>query len=100
MNTIDFSPTAYTVKHPGNGREIRYEATMYPQMVGAAARVYTQLVDQYPNLAQFVVPDHFVQEYCRAYESGLYGGSRGFSVDDLSPFLRLAEVGARQAKFS
>ena len=50
MSTIDFSPTAYTVKSPGSGKIMRYESGMYPQMVGAAEREYMQLADEFPNL--------------------------------------------------
>lgn len=99
MSTIDFSPTAYTVKSPGSGKIMRYESGMYPQMVGAAEREYMQLADEFPNLSRFVVPDHFVQEYCRAYDSNLYSGGGGYGIQGIAHFLMLAERGAGQAQF-
>jgi hypothetical protein len=99
MSTIDFSPTAYTVKSPGSGKIMRYESGMYPQMVGAAEREYIQLADEFPNLSRFVVPDHFVQEYCRAYDSNLYSGGGGYGMQGIAHFLMLAERGAGQAQF-
>lgn len=99
MSTIDFSPTAYTVKSPGSGKIMRYESGMYPQMVGEAEREYIQLADEFPNLSRFVVPDHFVQEYCRAYDSNLYSGGGGYGVRGIAHFLMLAERGVGQAQF-
>lgn len=98
MSTIDFSPTDYTVKSPGSGRIMRYESSMYPQMVGAAEREYTQLADEFPNLSRFVVPDHFVQEYCRAYDSNLYSGMGGYGMNGIAHFLMLAERGVGEAQ--
>jgi hypothetical protein len=51
-------------------------------------------------MARFVVPDHFVQEYCRAYDSSCWGGSGGYSLDSAGVFFRLAEKGLGQARFS
>jgi len=100
MSTIDFSPTAYTVTKPGKGDQGRYTEEQFPYAYGDAKRFYTELATKYPNLARFVVPDHYIQEYCREYDRGLYSGSRGFGTDNLDAFFRLAEVGAGQAKFS
>jgi hypothetical protein len=47
-----------------------------------------------------VVPDHFVQEYCRDYDSNLYSGGRGFGVSGDRAFFRLAEKGLGVAQFS
>jgi hypothetical protein len=99
MSTIDFSPTAYTVKSPGSGKTTRYESSMYPHLVGEASREYTRLADEFPNLSRFVVPDHFVQEYCRAYDSNLYSGGGSYGMQGIAHFLMLAERGVGQAQF-
>ena len=99
MSTIDFSPTAYTVKSPGRGKTTRYESSMYPHLVGEASREYTRLADEFPNLSRFVVPDHFVQEYCRAYDSNLYSGGGSYGMQGIAHFLMLAERGVGQAQF-
>jgi hypothetical protein len=54
----------------------------------------------YPHLAVKVVPDHFVQEYCAADDSGSWSGFGG--VDDdavLEIFLGLLETAAIQGTF-
>ena len=99
MSTIDFSPTSYTVKSPGSGKTTRYETSMYPHLVGEASREYTRLADEFPNLSRFVVPDHFVQEYCRAYDSNLYSGGGSYGMQGIAHFLMLAERGVGQAQF-
>ena len=99
MRTIDFSPTAYTVKSPGSGKTTRYETSMYPHLVGEASREYTRLADEFPNLSRFVVPDHFVQEYCRAYDSNLYSGGGSYGMQGIAHFLMLADRGVGQAQF-
>lgn len=99
--TIDFTPTAYTVKDPGNGEQRRYtEDERSSYAIETARRHFIELTEEYPALARFVVPDHYVQEYCRAYDNNLYGGGGGYGVDRLRPFLRLADRGAEQAKFN
>lgn len=99
MSNIDFSPTAYTVTKPGKGEQGRYTEEQYPYAFKDAIRYYTELAEYYPNLARFVVPDHYIQEFCLEYERGLWSGSRGFGTDRYTPFFRLAERGAGQAQF-
>jgi hypothetical protein len=100
MSNIDFTPTAYTVKSPGNGQPRRYEGDDWKNAVANAKVELAQLTNEYPNLARFVVPDHFVQEYCRDYDSNLYSGGRGFGVSGDRAFFRLAEKGLGAAQFS
>lgn len=100
MDSIDFTPTTYTVKSPGNGKTRRYEGEYWEQAITDAKVELAQLINEYPNLARFVVPDHFVQEYCRDYDSNLYGGGRGFGVSGKGAFFRLAEKGLGAARFS
>jgi hypothetical protein len=100
MSNIDFTPTAYTVKSPGNGQLRRYEGDDWKNAVANAKVELAQLTNEYPNLARFVVPDHFVQEYCRDYDSNLYSGGRGFGVSGDRAFFRLAEKGLGVAQFS
>ena len=101
MSNIDFSPTAFTVKDPGNGKERRYEAVHYPQRVADAQRVFTQFADQYPTLAATMVPDHFIQLFCRAQDSASWSGEWGVSYEKQQViFLGLAEDSARQNRFS
>jgi hypothetical protein len=100
MSNIDFTPTAYTVKSPGNGQPRRYEGDDWKNAVANAKVELAQLTNEYPNLARFVVPDHFVQEYCRDYDSNLYSGGRGFGVNGDRAFFRLAEKGLGAAQFS
>ena len=101
MSTINFAPTAYTVKDPGNGKERRYEATHYPQRVADAQRVFTQFADYYPTLAGTVVPDHFVQLFCRAQDNASWSGGYGVSYETQQGiFLNLAEEAAKRNRFS
>lgn len=99
--TIDFTPTAYTVKSPADGKPCRYtEEKLGPYAIKTAQRHFVELTEAYPGLARFVVPDHYVQEYCRAYDNNLLLSVGGYGVDRLRPFLRLADRGAEQAKLN
>lgn len=98
--TIDFTPTAYTVKSPYDGMSRRYENEHWLTTIETARQHFIELAEEYPSLARFVVPDHYIQEYCRLYDSNLYGGGGGYGVDRIRPFLRLADRGAEQAKFN
>lgn len=100
MSNIDFTPTAYTVRSPGNGQARRYEGDEWKYAIVGAKRELDRLVETYPNLARFVVPDHFVQEYCRVYDSNLYSGGRGFGVHGDRAFFELAEKGLAEDKFN
>jgi len=101
MSTINFTPTAFTVSDPGNGKERRYEATHYPQRVADAQRVFTQFADYYPTLAGTVVPDHFVQLFCRAQDNASWSGGYGVSYETQQGiFLNLAEEAANRNRFS
>jgi len=100
MSNIDFTPTAYTVTTPGNGERGRYEGENWKYAIEGAKRELDRLVETYPNLARLVVPDHFVQEYCRVYDRNLWGGGRGFGVHGDRAFFELAEKGMGQAKFN
>jgi len=101
MSNIDFSPTAFTVKDPGNGKDRRYEAVTHPRSVADAARVFAQLAEAYPNLAATVVPDHFVQLFCRSQDSASWSGGWGVTYEQqLGIFLGLAEKAATQNRFS
>lgn len=101
MSNIDFSPTAYTVKDPGNGKERRYETVHHPQRVADAQRVFTQFTDHYPTLAGQVVPDHFVQLFCRAQDNASWSCSYGVSFEQQQfILLTLLEEAARQNRFS
>ena len=101
MTNIDFTPTAFTVKDPGNGKERRYEAVTHPRSVADAARVFTQFTELYPNLAAGVVPDHFIQLFCRAQDSASWSGGYGVSYEQqLGIFLNLAEEAAKRNRFS
>jgi len=101
MSTINFAPTAYTVKDPGNGKERRYEAAHYPQRVADAQRVFAQFADYYPTLAGTVVPDHFVQLFCRAQDNASWSGGYGVSYETQQGiFLNLAEEAAKRNRFS
>lgn len=97
MTNIDFSPTAYTVKNPGNGKPHRYDDN--DGYTEDAKRELERLVEVYPNAARFVVGDHFVQEYCRAYDASCWSGSGGPRRGPLV-FFKLVETGLGQAKFS
>lgn len=98
MSTIDFTPTAYTVKSPGNGQSIRYEGEAWKHDLNEGRRWFESLAANYPALAPFVVPDHFVQEYCRGCDSSYYSGSTYRGEEAL--FLKLANRGAAQTRFS
>ena len=98
MSNIDFAPTAYTVKNPGNGKPCRYDGNDYRPADGK--QEYRRLTETYPNMARFVVPDHFVQEYCRAFDASCWSGGGGMGVDTVRIFTQLAETGLGQAKFS
>jgi hypothetical protein len=101
MINIDFTPTAYTVKDPGNGKDRRYEAVHYPQRVADAHRVFAQFADHYPTLAGQVVPDHFVQLFCRAQDNASWSGSYGVSFEQQQfILLTLLEEAAKQNRFS
>ena len=101
MSNIDFSPTAFTVKDPGNGKERRYETGTHPRMVADAQRVFTQFAEAYPSLSALVVPDHFVQLFCRAQDNASWSGGYGVSYETQQGiFLNLAEVAAKQNRFS
>jgi len=98
---IDFTPTAFTVKDPGNGKERRYEAGTHPRSVADGQRVFTQLAEAYPNLAATVVPDHFVQLFCRSQDNASWSGGYGVSFEQqLGIFITLAEKAASQNRFS
>jgi len=97
---IDFTPTAFTVKDPGNGKERRYEATLHPASVADAQRAFIQFADNYPTLAGQVVPDHFVQLYCRAQDNASWSGSYGVNTEQSRMiFLNLLETAANQNRF-
>jgi hypothetical protein len=98
MSTIDFAPTDYTVKSPGDGKSRRYEGDHWEFDIKRAKHVFEELEGEYPTLAALIVPDHFVQEYCRECDSASWSGS-SFS-GELEVFLRLANRGALQAKFN
>ena len=101
MSNIDFTPTAFTVKDPGNGKERRYEAVHYPRAVADAQRVFAQLAEAYPTLAASVVPDHFIQLFCRAQDSASWSGGYGVSYETQQGiFLGLAEEAANRNRFS
>ena len=101
MSTINFTPTAYTVKDPGNGKERRYEATHYPQRVADAQRVFTQFADYYPTLAGTVVPDHFIQLFCQEQDASSWSGIYGVSFERQQfILLTLLEEAAKQNRFS
>ena len=101
MSNIDFTPTAFTVKDPGNGKDRRYEEGTHPRMVADGQRVFTQFADHYPTLAAQVVPDHFVQLFCRAQDNASWSGGYGVSYEQqLGIFLNLAEEAAKRNRFS
>ena len=101
MSNIDFSPTAYTVKDPGNGKDRRYEAVQHPRMVADAQRAFIQLAEEYPDLVKMVVPDHFIQRHCRAQDNASWSGGYGVSFEQqLGIFVGLAEKAAKGNQFS
>ena len=100
MSNIDFTPTAYTVESPEDGAQVRYEGAHHEDSIKEAKRRFHGLMKAYPHLAVKVVPDHFVQEYCRDYDRNLWSGGRGFGVHGDRPFFELAEKGLGEARFS
>jgi hypothetical protein len=100
MSTIDFTPTAYTVESPEDGAQVRYEGSHHEGSIKESKRRFLGLAKAYPHLAAKVVPDHFVQEYCAADDSGAWAG-RGRVDDDivLEIFLGLLETAAIQGIF-
>ncbi len=97
MSTIDFTPTAYTVKDPGNGQLRRYEGDHWEFDISQAKSVFEDFAGMYPTLAALIVPDHFIQEFCRSCDSASWSDT---SFSTLAVFLQLAERGASQAKFN
>ncbi len=97
---IDFTPTAYTVTTPGNGERGRYEGENWKYAIGHGQAEFARLSEAYPNMARLVVPDHFIQEYCREYDRNLWSGGRGFGVHGDRAFFELAERGLTEAKFN
>lgn len=96
---IDFSPTAFTVKDPGNGKERRYDAAL--QTRSDAERVFTHFAEEYPSLAAQVVPDHFVQLFCRAQDAASWSGGYGVSYERQQVILLgLLETAAKHNRFS
>jgi hypothetical protein len=100
MSNIDFTPTAYTVTTSGSGKPGRYEGENWKYAIEGAKRELARLTEAYPNMARLVVPDHFVQEYCRNYDRNLWSGGRGFGVHGDSAFFELAEKGLAHSKFN
>ena len=101
MNNIDFTPTAFTVKDPGNGKDRRYEPAQHPRMVADAQRAFIQLAEEYPGLVKMVVPDHFIQLHCRAQDNASWSGGYGVTSGDARMvFLNLLEESAKQNRFS
>jgi hypothetical protein len=96
MSTIDFSATDYTVKSPGNGKTRRYEGVHWEFDINQAQRTFEELEGMYPALGALIVPDHFVQEFCRSCDSAAWSGT-SFN-GELALFLELANRGASQAK--
>ena len=98
---IDFSPTAFTVKDPGNGKDRRYEAVTHPRMVADAAREFGRLAEEYPTLVKLVVPDHFIQVHCQTQDNNSWSGGYGVSSDQARMiFLNLLETAATQNRFN
>lgn len=101
MSNIDFSPTAYTVKDPGNGKDRRYEADTHPRSVADGQRAFSQLAEAYPNLAATVVPDHFVQLFCRSQDNASWSGGYGVTFEQqLGIFITLAEKEANRNRLN
>ena len=98
MSTIDFTPTAYTVRSPGDGSQVRYEGEQWDWDIRRAKSIYEELVTDYPALAALVVPDHFVQEYCRGCDSASWSGSTFREWNEV--FLELVNRGVKQTRFS
>lgn len=95
---IDFTPTAYTVKSPGNGQQTRYEGGGWKYDIETARKAFERFAMVYPNMARLVVPDHYIQEYCRECDSASWSGSH-FS-DKGTVFMQLVEKALLVAKFS
>ena len=101
MSNIDFSPTAYTVKDPGNGKDRRYEAVQHPRMVADAHRAFIQIAEEYPDLVKLVVPDHFIQVHCQTQDNNSWSGGYGVNTEQSRMiFLNLLEKVANQNRFS
>jgi hypothetical protein len=77
MSNDIFAPTAYTVKDPGNGQQRRYDAENSLYSYRRAQEMWMTVSSSYPLLARGIVPDHFVQEYCRRCDVASGGGSYG-----------------------
>ena len=92
MNTIEFTHTAYTVKSPGDGKSIRYEGEDWNMDIRDAKRIFAKVSEDYPTLTSRIVPDHFVQEFCRSMDSASWSGGRGGSTEEVFRILlRLTE---------
>jgi hypothetical protein len=101
MSNIDFTPTAFTVKDPGNGKDRRYEAVTHPRSVSDAAREFSRLAEEYPALVAMVVPDHFIQIHCQTQDNNSWSGGYGVSADQgRMILLNLLESAAKQNRFS
>ena len=101
MSNIDFSPTAFTVKDPGNGKDRRYEAVTHPRSVADAAREFSRLAEEYPVLVKLVVPDHFIQLYCQTQDNNSWSGDYGVSTGEARMiFLNLLEAAVKGNQFS
>ena len=77
MSTADFTPTAYTVRNPGNGKPCRYEGDDWSRTISRAEQMWSVLMEAYPSLTKAIVPDHFIQEYCRCCDAASWSGSYG-----------------------
>ena len=101
MSNIDFSPTAFTVKDPGNGKDRRYEAVTHPRSVSDAAREFSRIAEEYPTLVKLVVPDHFIQLHCQTQDNNSWSGGYGVNTEQSRMiFLNLLEKVANQNRFS
>ena len=101
MNNIDFTPTAFTVKDPGNGKDRRYEPAQHPRMVADAHRAFIQIAEEYPDLVKLVVPDHFIQVHCQTQDNNSWSGGYGVNTEQSRMiFLNLLEKVANQNRFS
>jgi hypothetical protein len=69
---IDFTPTAFTVKDPGNGSTRRYDHDT--QVAADARQAFKRAMEEWPTLVALVVPDHYVQTYCRAADNASWSG--------------------------
>lgn len=99
MSTHDFTPTAFTVRSPGNGQQRRYDLNSPSAEWGRES--FARLAADWPGLAAGVVPDHYVQSYCRAADSASWSGLSGVSsAAEMAVFLDLLEVAGRAARFN